>query len=657
MLKYRKSILADVTGFIEDILDLSGVDDDVTATLRLFDVILDKDDCTQSSTRQDEWLSSYVTEPGMQTKPIRLEVGIKSKTLQSSTSLQENVIGFVTDVLETANAYVITQDQRIVDVILQGEHTDFHRKGNIYKPCDDCSNVQLRITTYGCSTCRKFYCHACFDIHTQSSIHHKVFQNIDVYPFACLIHQNECISSFCSYHDQLCCSACVCTFHPKCKMVDISECKSFNSSFESDLQQRLQDSKDAQVDIVERMSEHNSHLTTNHQQILSRILGIKNILTQRLCDLGNAAEEKLLKIVNDNKSLSNELLSRNSTLKTFDLDTEFNKSKHWIEGGHKFVLLKLIEKHLANEEIYLDSVRNKLQVSTIKLQDDNIDAVLSSFGQISVFQEKVTLPSLRKIKQSQAPVLRQKSSIEISLISKLMASDYNDRAKISAGLFLLDGKILLKDSVYNCLYICQEDGSFYEQINLENWPADITVVNESLVAVALWENGIQIVDVNTSLIQHNREIGFVSGLSSYKEMLVIILDGHLFRTDLNGNIIKVLDRTCAAISVSVDVEGKIYYTDETSICCIDWDGGPISKRKLKNLAPEYMCVNKYGEVFALNTTENSVFKLFKSLKQYELILGHEDNIKRPRGLAYNNNDDRLMVINDDGASVDIFQLN
>ncbi|CAG2238916.1 unnamed protein product [Mytilus edulis] len=316
-------------------------------------------------------------------------------------------------------------------------------------------------------------------------------------------------------------------------MVDISECKSFNSSFESDLQQRLQDSKDAQVDIVERMSEHNSHLTTNHQQILSRILGIKNILTQRLCDLGNAAEEKLLEIVNDNKSLSNELLS-----------------------GHKFVLLKLIEKHLANEEIYLDSVRNKLQVSTIKLQDDNIDAVLSSFGQISVVQEKVTLPSLRKIKQSQAPVLRKRSSIAISLISKLMASDYNDRAKISAGLFLLDGKMLLKDSVYNCLYICQEDGSFYEQINLENWPADITVVNENLVAVALWENGIQIVDVNTSQIQHNRDIGFVSGISSYKKMLVIIFDGHLFRTDLNGNIIKVLDRTCAAISVSVDEEGK-----------------------------------------------------------------------------------------------------
>lgn len=59
----------------------------------------------------------------MQTKPIRLEVGIQPKTLQSSTSLQENVIGFVTDVLETANANVITQDQRIIDVILQGEHT------------------------------------------------------------------------------------------------------------------------------------------------------------------------------------------------------------------------------------------------------------------------------------------------------------------------------------------------------------------------------------------------------------------------------------------------------------------------------------------------------------------------------------------------------
>lgn len=59
----------------------------------------------------------------MQTKPIRLQVGIKSKTLESSTCLQENIIGFVTDVIETANANVITQDQRIIDVILQGEHS------------------------------------------------------------------------------------------------------------------------------------------------------------------------------------------------------------------------------------------------------------------------------------------------------------------------------------------------------------------------------------------------------------------------------------------------------------------------------------------------------------------------------------------------------
>ncbi|CAC5417613.1 unnamed protein product [Mytilus coruscus] len=656
MLKYRKSFMAEVTGFMEDILGISTVDCDVTATLRLFDFILDKDGCTKSSTRQDEWPSTYVMQPGIQKKPIRLDVGIKIKTLESSTCLHENVIGFVTNVLETGNENVISQEQHVIDVILQGEHTDFHRKGNIYKPCDDCSNVQPQISTYGCSTCRKFFCHRCFDIHTEFNIHHKVFRNIDVYPLACLIHQNEYISSFCSYHDQLCCSACVCKFHPKCKTVDICECKSLNSSFEADLQQRLQDAKDVQVDIVERLSENDSHLTANHQQISSRIHEIKEILNQRLCDLEIEAEEKLSEIVNDNKSLSNELLSRNSTLKQFDLDIEFNKSINWNEGGHTFVLFKLIEKHLANEEIYLDSVRNKLQVSNINLQDGNIDSELSAFGQISVVQEKVTLPSLRKVKQSQVPILRQRSSIAISLISKFIASDFNDRARISAGRFLLDGKFLLKDSVYNCLYICQDDGSFHEQINLENWPADITVVNENLVAVALWENGMQIVDVNTLEVKPIREIGFVSSLASYKEMLVIVLDGHIVRTDLNGNIIKVLDRTCAAISISVDQEGTIYYTDETNIYCIDWNGGSIFKRKLKYLDPENMCVNKYGEMFALNTTKNGVYKLSKSLKQYEVILGQENDIKQPRGLAYNDNDDRLMVINADGASVDIFQL-
>lgn len=41
MLQYRKSLLAEVNGFVEDILVLVDVDGDVTATLRLFDNILD----------------------------------------------------------------------------------------------------------------------------------------------------------------------------------------------------------------------------------------------------------------------------------------------------------------------------------------------------------------------------------------------------------------------------------------------------------------------------------------------------------------------------------------------------------------------------------------------------------------------------------------
>lgn len=471
------------------------------------------------------------------------------------------------------------------------------------------------------------------------------------------MHQNKCISSFCSFHDQLCCSECVRKIHRNCKPVDISEWKSVNSTFEADIQQRLQEAKDVQVKIVEKLSENDTHLKTNHQQISFQLQEIKEVFNQRLCELKIEAEEKLSKINDENKRLSNELQCRNSTLKQFDLDIELNKSKHWNNKEHTFILLKLIEKHLTNEEMYLDSVRNKLQVSNINLQDDSIGSVLSAFGQISIVQEKLILPSLTKVNQSQVPVKRQSSSIAISSIFKFIAADFNERAKISAGRFLLDGKFLLKDSVYNCLYICQEDGSFYEQVNLENWPADITVVNEILVAVALWENGLQIVDVNTLDVKPIREIGFVSALASYKEMLVIELDGHLVRTDLNGNIMKVLERNCAAISISVDQEGTIYYTDETNIHCIDWDGGTIFKRKLKYLDPENMCVNKYGEVFALNTTENSVYKLSKTLKQYKVILGHENDIKQPRGLAYNDNDDRLMVINDDGASVEIFQLN
>lgn len=75
------------------------------------------DNITTSSTRQDEWPSTY---------NIQLDVGIQTKTLKSSTCLEEHVIGFmtmVTDVLDTENKKDILQGQHVIDVIVQSEHT------------------------------------------------------------------------------------------------------------------------------------------------------------------------------------------------------------------------------------------------------------------------------------------------------------------------------------------------------------------------------------------------------------------------------------------------------------------------------------------------------------------------------------------------------
>lgn len=81
------------------------------------------DGFTKGSTRQDEWPSTNFTEQGIQKKGIHLDVEIKSKTLEFSTFLQDNVIGLVTDVLEMANENTISQELQDIDVILKGRHS------------------------------------------------------------------------------------------------------------------------------------------------------------------------------------------------------------------------------------------------------------------------------------------------------------------------------------------------------------------------------------------------------------------------------------------------------------------------------------------------------------------------------------------------------
>lgn len=84
------------------------------------------DDCTRISTRQDAWPFTYFMDAGIQKKNIQLDVGIKTETLESSTCLHENIIGFLTDVLEIANEGLIPQEQHVIDSILQGKHKGYY---------------------------------------------------------------------------------------------------------------------------------------------------------------------------------------------------------------------------------------------------------------------------------------------------------------------------------------------------------------------------------------------------------------------------------------------------------------------------------------------------------------------------------------------------
>lgn len=86
-------------------------------------------DCTQSSTRQDEWPLTFDSmQQGNQEKSIRLDVGIKTETLESSSCLHKHVIDFVTDVLETTNENISSQEQHVINVILQEDHTGNHNR-------------------------------------------------------------------------------------------------------------------------------------------------------------------------------------------------------------------------------------------------------------------------------------------------------------------------------------------------------------------------------------------------------------------------------------------------------------------------------------------------------------------------------------------------
>ncbi|VDI47067.1 Hypothetical predicted protein [Mytilus galloprovincialis] len=198
----------------------------------------------------------------------------------------------------------------------------------------------------------------------------------------------------------------------------------------------------------------------------------------------------------------------------------------------------------------------------------------------------------------------------------------------------------------NRLLILKEDGTLNSEIRLSsktcNYPLDVTCIDDNTAAVTLpGLKQILIINILTDTIESIIET------TSYCHG-ICYSDGHLFYCETGRGIQKVNvsgsnsstlvnDKTLFDWSYVTTSKDKIFYTNSSTdtVTCCTFTGEKIWEYKDKSVRSTYgIAVDKDSNVYFTSCGSHSLIVLSSDGKQARKLLGKEDGIDKPFGLAF-----------------------
>ncbi|CAG2204654.1 unnamed protein product [Mytilus edulis] len=380
---------------------------------------------------------------------------------------------------------------------------------------------------------------------------------------------------------------------------------------------------------------------------------LDNLEQQILQDL-HAAEDKIKSHIDDQLGKLTE-----HTEKLDLLHTNMSALKEYASDLQTFLGSKMIENEIKKHELFMQSLYKDDSLQKIDLNckiEDKISDLMSavtSFGLISV-DASSTLVEMQseKDKQAQIGTLNHAPPTTFSDIKMKLKRKF-EFTHVTGCSLSSTGDIFLLDYNQQRLLILNESGTLSEIPLSKNHPLDVTCIDDKTVAVSFYSSDqIQIINILTKTIDSMIKTTSNNPCLCYR-------DGDLFccytsigiqRENVSGNCSSTLvkDATISLWSFVTTSKDKIMYSNCTNstVTCCSLAGQKMWEYKdqlIRN--PRGIAVDKNSNVYIASSGNNSIIVLSSDGKQARNLLGRDDGINNPFGLAFDVKKEKLLVAN------------
>lgn len=537
-------------------------------------------------------------------------------------------------------------------------------KSSICEPCRrlKTKSIEDKAASRFCTYCVEALCDVCSDHHqaSRASSDHVVVDNWNVSgkddddnlracSIFCKEHSNKKLELFCKDHGKLCCLICMTVSHRQCDRVvtlDEAAIGIKSATICSDILENLQKSSTQLRHTITNGQKSIGLFKQQRKSAIETVDETKTKMEKHLVllqenfkrDFSTFCRENIKAMDEKLKILKKQELLVNKSLENF---------KNKIENSSDVDVLMETNRlnYICSET---DSVLESNDTSVPHLEIDlHVNECIQNFSnhfpQVGTFEVKNL--------DSGSTFNFANSVLELKQTMKLL-----DKSCITGVKFLSDGNMVLIDSRFKALYFYGIEAKKILEIGLPDSPWDVELLDKNILIVSFQERPyLQFVDVIKRKLRKEIKIDEPKrGIAVHSNQIILSSKSKISVIDLSGNE-KYNFIAGDPLYTCIDGSGRLYFRDQSNkLACTDLNGHMIftyNNPELKVITG--ITCDSENNIYVAGFSSHNIHQISPD---GELIEIYSMGISKPRAIFLQKNGRLLLVSNNEGKEVNIFQF-
>lgn len=546
---------------------------------------------------------------------------------------------------------------------------------NFCEPCNRKESTSAAVSW--CSDCEEALCKECVDAHRVikvSSAHHVVdLEHALSVPGAIATSQQVCdkhpdlvLDLFCTFHDVLCCRACMTEHHRNCEKIipiDMASKNIKDSTLLSDLSDELGNIITSSKQISDIRQKHNDSIEEQENKLKIQIGKAKSNVIAYVEKL----ERTLLSDLNDLRvSQQAELQSDRDAMLNMEKtakDLQKQISYTTTNGSKKqmFLLLHKVKTSISDMDQKLETTIRTMEQPTLQFKESNNSFTFNEeLGNIKIRTDSCSItyksPKLRFAQVLPDPRNRF-STLEFE---NKFDIDTSPKMQITGMVTTSSGKLLLCNYRNNSVLAYDLTGSFVSSCHLFGAPWDITnspCGNNQAIVTMPQSNSIRFIEIENMKPGKAVELpGSCYGIVATEYSIFVGGIQEIYVLDTIGNHLKTTKVNKTTRLWYMDfLSDQIFYSDQNKLFCVNLNGDEIFVYECPTLKrPMSIAIDQKDSIYVLGCNSNNIHRLGNNGTYIDTVLGKTDKINHPWAMCFDRQSGKLVFANNDGKTICVF---